>query len=79
MIKIGLHEWFRRLLGVLWSDKFNGSITNDYKGIILVKVNIKWSRLDYKSDFGAYLGFNDLIIVTNDCKGHIQGYLFKVK
>ena len=29
--------------------------------INLAKVNIKWSRLDYNSDFGAYLGFYNLI------------------
>ena len=31
---------------------------------ILVKVNIKGSRLNYKSDFD---------FITNDYKGHIQG------
>ena len=29
--------------------------------IILVKVNIERSRLQYKNDFGAYLGFYHLI------------------
>ena len=29
--------------------------------LILVKVNIKWSRLDYNNELGAYLGIYDLI------------------
>ena len=34
MIKIRLQEWFCRLFGVLWSDKFNAFNSNDCKGHI---------------------------------------------
>ena len=52
------------MIGGVKGGKFNGVKTNVLKGhfegqncLILVKVSIKLSRLDYKWDFGVYLGF----------------------
>ena len=53
--------------------------------VILVKVNTKWSRLDYKSDFDAYLAMYDLIgsmailPITVRVIFNVKGYFFKLK